>query len=245
MLKDILKKNRKDSEPLVFPLGKDEKGDVVYCDLAKMPHLLLAAKNSADKQDFFRIMMTNLSKDTSDEVKFFLVDSATNEFAPFAELPNLFAPTISGDADKAISCLNWIVIEMERRLQLFQETSVRDIKGFNEANEEILPRIVVVISELAFLMQYDREDTEMLLCRMAHLGRAAGIHLVIATNCPERNVLSALIKASVPSRISFAVDTADESRWILDQKGAEALGSHEVLYQHLAERQPVKIILNH
>ena len=242
MLKDFWKKKKPEEKSLLtFPLGTDEKGDEIFCDLARMPHLLLAARSEADKTKFLLSLLERFSENEPKEVQFFLADSMKEDFSSYANSPHLLAPVVSLDADKAISSLNWIVIEMERRFQLFQEASVRDIRGYNEAVKEILPRIVVVVSELAELIIPRREETEMVLCRLCQMGRAAGIHLIIATSHPEEKVLSGLIRANVPSRISFALFTADESRNILDQMGAEDLEKGELLYLPLAAPKPMKI----
>lgn len=226
---------------LTFPLGRDEGGERVFCDLAKMPHLLMAAKNGADKRSFFHGMLRSFSQGKPEEVQFFLVDSIQREFSPFTESPHLLTPVVY-DVEKAISGLNWLVIEMEKRYRLFQEARVRDIFRYNDANpEKLLPRIVVVLAELGELVIPRRNETETVLCRLAQMGRAAGIHLVIATSHPGELVLSGLIKANVPSRLSYAVHTADESRSVLDAKGAENLGVGELLYLPLAAPKPTLV----
>lgn len=233
--------NSSDPTLLTFPLGTDEEGSEVFCDLAKMPHLLVAAKH-ADKKRLLTQILKQFSKNSPDEVKFYLADSMEEDFSSFSDSPHLLAPIAESDVPRALSSLNWIVLEMEKRFSLFQEAGVRDLPRYNEAKpEEKLYRIVIVLSELAELMIPRREETEIALCRLAQMGRAAGIHLVLATKHPDEKVLSGLIRANVPSRISFGVQTAVESRYILDQKGAETLDQGELLYLPLAAPRPRKI----
>lgn len=231
---------------LTFPLGKDEAGETVFCNLERMPHLLVAVQDPADKREFLCGMLDEFCQATPEEVRFLLVDSMRGEFSSFARDPYLLVPAVQDDPTKAVSHLNWLTVEMQRRFQLFQEAGVRDLIRYNEAKpDEILSRIVVVVAELGELTVARRDEAETALCRLAQMGRAAGIHLVLATAYPGAQVLTGLIRANIPSRISFALRTANESRWILDASGAEKLTEKgKLLYLPLAARTPVKIDFN-
>lgn len=234
--------NSADASLLTFPLGTDEEGSEVFCDLARMPHLLVAAKHAGEKREFLHSILHKFSRSPSQDVRFLLIDSMQEDLARFGGVSHLMMPLVQNDPEKALSFLSWQVVEMEKRFQLFQESGVRDLPRYNEAKpEEKMHRIVIVLSELAELMIPRREETEIALCRLAQMGRAAGIHLLLATKYPDEKVLSGLIRANVPSRISFGVQTVTESRYILDQKGAETLAEGELLYLPLAAPRPRKI----
>ncbi len=220
---------------LSVALGKDIGGNVVIGDIAKYPHVLIAGSTGSGKSVCINTIITSiLYKARPDEVKLIMVDPKVVELGVYNGIPHLLIPVVT-DPKKAAGALNWAVGEMMRRYGLFAETATRNLKGYNEHIEaeggEKLPQIVIIIDELADLMMVAAKEVEDYICRLAQLARAAGIHLIIATQRPSVDVITGLIKANVPSRIAFAVSSGVDSRTILDKVGAEKLlGKGDMLY---------------
>ncbi len=220
---------------LSVALGKDIGGNVVIGDIAKFPHVLIAGSTGSGKSVCINTIITSiLYKARPDEVKIIMIDPKVVELGVYNGIPHLLIPVVT-DPKKAAGALNWAVGEMMRRYSLFAETATRNLKGYNEHIEkeggETLPQIVIVIDELADLMMVAAKEVEDYICRLAQLARAAGIHLIIATQRPSVDVITGLIKANVPSRIAFAVSSGVDSRTILDKVGAEKLlGKGDMLY---------------
>lgn len=220
---------------LSVALGKDIGGNVVIGDIAKFPHVLIAGSTGSGKSVCINTIITSiLYKARPDEVKLIMIDPKVVELGVYNGIPHLLIPVVT-DPKKAAGALNWAVGEMMRRYSLFAETATRNLKGYNEHIEkeggERLPQIVIIIDELADLMMVAAKEVEDYICRLAQLARAAGIHLIIATQRPSVDVITGLIKANVPSRIAFAVSSGVDSRTILDKVGAEKLlGKGDMLY---------------
>ena len=220
---------------LSVALGKDIGGNVVIGDIAKYPHILIAGSTGSGKSVCINTIITSiLYKARPDEVKLIMVDPKVVELGMYNGIPHLLIPVVT-DPKKAAGALNWAVGEMMRRYALFAETGTRNLKGYNEhiekAGGEKMPQIVIIIDELADLMMVAAKEVEDYICRLAQLARAAGIHLIIATQRPSVDVITGLIKANVPSRIAFAVSSGVDSRTILDKVGAEKLlGKGDMLY---------------
>ena len=220
---------------LSVALGKDIGGNVVIGDISKFPHVLIAGSTGSGKSVCINTIITSiLYKARPDEVKLIMVDPKVVELGMYNGIPHLLIPVVT-DPKKAAGALNWAVGEMMRRYALFAETATRNLKGYNEQAEknqtEKLPQIVIIIDELADLMMVAAKEVEDYICRLAQLARAAGIHLIIATQRPSVDVITGLIKANVPSRIAFAVSSGVDSRTILDKVGAEKLlGKGDMLY---------------
>lgn len=220
---------------LTVAFGKDIGGNVVVGDIAKMPHVLIAGSTGSGKSVCINTIITSiLYKATPDEVKLIMVDPKVVELGVYNGIPHLLIPVVT-DPKKAAGALNWAVGEMMRRYALFAETGSRNLSGYNELmeknSEAKLPQLVIVIDELADLMMVAAKEVEDYVCRLAQLARAAGIHLIIATQRPSVDVITGLIKANVPSRIAFAVSSQVDSRTILDKGGAEKLlGKGDMLY---------------
>ncbi len=245
---------QKAESKLSFALGKDISGHAMVADLAKMPHLLIAGATGAGKSVCLNALITSiLFKAKPNEVKFILVDPKKVELSHYANIPHLLSPVVT-DVKKAAATLKWVVKEMERRYDVFAETGSRDLITYNQKyikaealNEEghpyeFMPQIVVIIDELADLMMIAPADVEDSICRLAQLARAAGIHLVIATQRPSVDIITGLIKANIPSRIAFAVSSQIDSRTILDMGGAEKLlGYGDMLYFPRGYAKPVRI----
>ncbi|MBF7081834.1 DNA translocase FtsK 4TM domain-containing protein [Desulfallas sp. Bu1-1] len=235
---------------LTVALGKDIAGTPVVADLAKMPHLLIAGATGSGKSVCVNtIICSILFKATPDEVKFLMVDPKMVELANYNDIPHLVSPVVT-DAKKAAGALRWAVREMESRYDLFAAAGVRDITRYNAMLDEFdhdpgqtpLPLIVVIIDELADLMMVAPADVEDSICRLAQMARAAGIHLVVATQRPSVDVITGLIKANIPSRISFAVSSQMDSRTILDMGGAEKLlGKGDMLFYPVGAPKPVRV----
>ncbi|MEG6585479.1 FtsK/SpoIIIE family DNA translocase [Dendrosporobacter sp. 1207_IL3150] len=231
------------SSKLTVALGKDIAGQPIVADLAKMPHLLVAGATGSGKSVCINTLITSiLFKATPDEVKFVLIDPKMVELSNFNGIPHLMAPVVT-DSKKAAAALNWAVHEMERRYAVFAEAGVRDIGRYNQTIDDCkLPSIVVIIDELADLMMVAPVDVEDAICRLAQKARAAGIHLVLATQRPSVDVITGTIKANVPSRISFAVSSQIDSRTILDMTGAEKLlGKGDMLYYPVGAPKPLRV----
>ena len=223
-------------EKTVVCLGSDVAGHPVYCDLAKMPHLLVAGATGMGKSVCINSIITSiLYKAAPDEVKLIMIDPKKVEFSIYAGIPHLLVPVVS-DPKKAAGALSWSVNEMERRYSLFEQMGVRDIKGYNrqltETGEgEPLPKIIIIIDELADLMTTAGDSVETSIARIAAKARAAGIHLLIGTQRPSVDVITGTIKNNIASRIAFHVTSQVDSRTILDMTGAEKLLAHgDMLY---------------
>ncbi|HWQ40753.1 MAG TPA: DNA translocase FtsK 4TM domain-containing protein [Desulfosporosinus sp.] len=234
---------------LALCLGKDITGTPVIADLTKMPHLLIAGATGSGKSVCINTLIHSiLFKARPDEVKFLLVDPKMVELANYNGIPHLIAPVVT-DPRKAAGALKWIVTEMETRYELFAGAGVRDIVRYNflrtqEKNGEhpSLPYVVVIIDELADLMMVAPGDVEDAICRLAQMARAAGIHLIVATQRPSVDVITGIIKANIPSRIAFAVSSQTDSRTILDMNGAEKLlGRGDMLYYPMGASKPLRV----
>jgi len=234
---------KKSGSPLVAALGRDIPGNPIFCDLAKMPHLLIAGSTGSGKSVCINsILISILCKATPDQVKLIMIDPKVVELSIYNGIPHLLAPVVT-DPKKAANTLNWAVGEMTRRYGLFAEASVRDFRGFNEElayrKEPELPLILIVIDELADLMQVASKEVEESIARLTAMARAAGIHLLIATQRPSVDVITGVIKANIPSRIAFAVSSQVDSRTILDMAGAEKLlGKGDMLYYPQSAAKP-------
>ena len=234
-LREVLESDvmRKANKPLVVALGKDIAGTPIVCDLAKMPHLLIAGATGSGKSVCINTIINSLLYRCSPkEVRLILVDPKVVELQCYNGIPHLLIPVVS-DPHKASGALAWAVGEMMDRYKRFQEVGVRNIDGFNDAvdEDEKMPRLVIIIDELADLMMTCKKDVEERICRLAQLARAAGIHLIVATQRPSTDVITGLIKANIPSRIAFKVSSNVDSRTILDRIGAEQLlGYGDMLY---------------
>ena len=238
-----------DSKKLLFCLGKDLTGDNVYGELNRMPHLLIAGATGSGKSVCVNSIICSLLLRTKpDEVKMILIDPKKVEFTPYNDVPHLLAPVIT-DGDLANKGLKVVVEMMDHRYDLFGNLGVRNIQAYNEyvlnhpdENLKPLPRLVVIIDELADLMLVAAKEVEASIQRITQLARAAGIHLVVATQRPSVDVITGVIKANIPSRIAFAVSQAVDSRTILDQAGAEQLlGNGDMLYLPNGETSPKRI----
>ena len=221
---------------LTVGLGKDISGQAIFADLAKMPHLLVAGATGSGKSVCINTLITSiLFKAKPNEVKFILIDPKMVELSVYNDIPHLMVPVVT-DARKAASVLNWAVQEMEKRYGLIAQMGVRNMESYNKAFSDVpekqLPSIVIIIDELADLMMVAPHDVEDAICRIAQKARAAGIYLVLATQRPSVNVITGVIKANIPSRISFAVTSQIASRTILDAAGAEKLlGKGDMLFK--------------
>lgn len=237
---------------IAFAVGKDIGGQVVVTDIAKMPHLLIAGATGSGKSVCINtLIMSILYKSNPSDVRLIMVDPKVVELSVYNGIPHLLIPVVT-DPKKAAAALNWAVMEMTERYKKFADAGVRDLKGYNDKvaqvehldDEEVqkLPQIVIIIDELADLMMVAPGEVEDAICRLAQLARAAGIHLVIATQRPSVNVITGLIKANIPSRIAFAVSSQVDSRTILDGAGAEKLlGKGDMLFFPSGYPKPVRI----
>ena len=227
---DIFKKAK---SPLTLALGKDIVGAPFVTDLKKLPHLLIAGTTGSGKSVGINAMILSLLyRNSPDELKFLMIDPKMLEFSIFNDIPHLLTPVIT-EAKKAITALNSMVKEMERRYKLMAKARVKNIEGYNSkvSREEKLPYIVIIIDELADLMMTSGKDVEYSIARLAQMARASGIHLIVATQRPSVDVVTGLIKANLPSRISFKVGQKIDSKVILDQYGAETLlGRGDMLF---------------
>ena len=236
---------RNSESPLTVALGKDIPGSPILCDLAKMPHLLIAGSTGSGKSVCINsILISILCHATPAQVRMIMVDPKVVELAVYNGIPHLLCPVVT-DAKKAANALNWAVREMTDRYAKFAEAAVRDFKGYNEYQrmngENELPLILVVIDELADLMQVASKEVEESISRLTAMARAAGIHLLIATQRPSVDVITGVIKANIPSRIAFAVSSQVDSRTILDMVGAEKLlGKGDMLYYPQSAAKPVR-----
>ena len=255
MLGDLIRgpQFKANSSKIAFAAGMDIAGQPVMADIAKMPHLLIAGATGSGKSVCINtIIMSILYKARPDEVKLIMIDPKVVELSVYNGIPHLMIPVVT-DPKKAAAALNWAVNEMTDRYNKFAEFGVRDMKGYNERVESIaniedetkpekLPQIVIIIDELADLVMVSSNEVEDAIVRLAQLARAAGIHLVIATQRPSVNVITGLIKANVPSRIAFSVSSGVDSRTILDMYGAEKLlGKGDMLFYPQGYQKPARV----
>lgn len=242
------KEFRNASSKISFAVGKDISGRNVIANLKEMPHLLIAGATGSGKSVCINTIITSLLyKASPDEVKLILIDPKVVELGNYNGIPHLLVPVVT-DPKKAAAALNWAVNEMTQRYKFFAEESVKDLDSYNElmrANQEpdkVLPKIVIIIDELADLMMVAPSQVEESICRLAQLARAAGMHLIVATQRPSVDVVTGLIKANIPSRIAFSVSSQVDSRTILDVGGAEKLlGKGDMLYSPVGENKPLRI----
>ena len=248
-LRDIIDSNEFKSakSKLAFALGKNAAGEAIVTDIAKMPHVLIAGSTGSGKSVCINTLITSIIyKSKPSEVKLVMVDPKVVELSVYNGIPHLLIPVVT-DPKKAAGALAWAVQEMVNRYHLFAEKNVRDIAGYNEALEKEgaegkLPQIVIIIDELADLMMVAKNDVEDAICRLAQMARAAGMHLVIATQRPSVDVITGIIKANIASRISFAVTSQVDSRTILDSAGAEKLlGKGDMLFFPTGVLKPIRI----
>mgnify|MGYP000010884170 CR=1 FL=1 len=247
-LRDIIESQRFTSakSKLSFALGKDIGGECIVGNIAKLPHMLIAGTTGSGKSVCMNsLILSLLYKARPDEVRLIMIDPKMVELGVYNGIPHLYVPVVT-DPKKAAGALQWSVVEMMKRYRLFSEAGVRDIANYNkhcaETGEATIPQVVIVIDELADLMLVASKEVEESICRVAQMGRAAGMHLVIATQRPSADVITGLMKANIPSRIAFAVSSAMESRIILDQAGAEKLvGMGDMLYSPVGCGKPTRI----
>ena len=243
-LREVITSNEFINDPssLAVGLGKEISGKPLIADLAKMPHLLIAGATGSGKSVCVNTIITSLLYKSSPEgVKLLLIDPKVVELAHYNGIPHLLSPVVT-DPKKASNALNWAVNEMNKRYQLFAENGVKDIAGYNRKCENKMHKIVIIIDELADLMMACGNEVEDYICRLAQMARAAGMHLIIATQRPSVDVITGIIKANIPSRIAFAVSSQTDSRTILDMGGAEKLlGKGDMLYYPLGAAKPVRI----
>ena len=232
---------------LTIALGKDVAGNTQLADIAKMPHVLIAGSTGSGKSVCINTIITSIIyKAKPSEVKLVMVDPKVVELSVYNGIPHLLIPVVT-DSKKAAGALAWAVQEMDNRYNLFAKKGVRDLKGYNKAVKKdegvgMLPQIVIIVDELADLMMVAAKDVEESICRLAQKARAAGMHLVIATQRPSVDVITGLIKANVPSRIAFAVSSQVDSRTILDSVGAEKLlGKGDMLYFPAGAPKPARV----
>lgn len=255
MLRELIESPEFQDHPskLAFAAGKDISGQVVVADIARMPHLLIAGSTGSGKSVCINtLIMSILYKASPEEVKLIMVDPKVVELSVYNGIPHLLIPVVT-DPKKAAGALNWAVAEMSDRYQKFADYNVRDLKGYNEKVQSVedlpgegkpekLPQIVIIVDELADLMMVAPGEVEDSICRLAQLARAAGIHLIIATQRPSVNVITGLIKANMPSRVAFAVSSGVDSRTIIDMNGAEKLlGKGDMLFYPQGYQKPLRV----
>jgi len=253
MLRDLLEspefKNHKSE--IAFAAGRDIGGQVIVADIAKMPHLLIAGATGSGKSVCINtLIMSIIYKAKPEDVRLIMIDPKVVELSIYNEIPHLLIPVVT-EPKKAAGALNWAVAEMEDRYKKFAELNVRDLKGYNDKIKKCeyesedykkMPQIVIIIDELADLMMVAPGEVEDAICRLAQLARAAGLHLVIATQRPSVNVITGLIKANVPSRIAFSVSSGVDSRTIIDMNGAEKLlGKGDMLFYPAGHQKPQRV----
>jgi S-DNA-T family DNA segregation ATPase FtsK/SpoIIIE len=233
---------QKQESKLCIGLGKDISGNIIPADLSKMPHLLVAGSTGSGKSVCINTIIAGiLYKAHPDEVKLILVDPKVVELSNYNGIPHLLVPVVT-EPKKAASALHWAVAEMERRYKAFADNHVREIKSYNAQAEEKMPYIVIIIDELSDLMMVAKVDVEDAILRLAQKARAAGIHLILATQRPSVDVITGIVKANIPSRIAFAVSSQTDSRTILDMGGAEKLlGKGDMLFYPIGYNKPVRV----
>ncbi|MBQ8228210.1 MAG: DNA translocase FtsK [Clostridia bacterium] len=250
-LREIIETTQYDTQvsksKLSVALGKDITGETIIADLAKMPHLLIAGTTGSGKSVCLNSMIVSiLYNATPDEVKLLMIDPKQVEFTVYNGIPHLLVPVVS-DPRKAAGALGWAVTEMLKRYKMFSEKNVRDIKGYNRlarSDDSIpaMPQIVIFIDELSDLMMAAPTEVEDSICRLAQMARAAGMHLVIATQRPSVNVITGIIKANIPSRIALSVSSQVDSRTIIDSSGAEKLlGNGDMLFNPVGTSKPIRV----
>lgn len=254
-LRDLLESNKfkEFSSNLAFAVGKDIAGETVVADIAKMPHMLIAGATGSGKSVCINtLIMSILYKAHPDDVKLIMIDPKVVELSVYNGIPHLLIPVVT-DPKKAAGALHWGVSEMTERYKKFADFNVRDLKGYNKKIEEMketgdtttpekMPQIVIIVDELADLMMVAPGEVEESICRLAQLARAAGIHLIIATQRPSVDVITGLIKANMPSRVAFSVSSGVDSRTILDMNGAEKLlGKGDMLFYPQGYSKPARI----
>ncbi len=232
---------QKTSNPLTLALGKDITGQPIIADLDDMPHLLIAGTTGSGKTVCVNsLILSLLFKNSPADLKFVMIDPKMVELMPFNGLPHLLCPVVT-DSKKAYTALNWVVGEMEERYRLLAKVGARNIESYNEKQEK-LPYIVVIVDEFADLMSVARDQTETAVQRLAQLSRAVGIHLILATQRPSVNVITGVIKANLPARISFKVASKVDSRTVLDMNGADKLlGKGDMHFLRPGESRPIRI----
>ena len=255
LLRDLLdaKEFQDYPSPIAFAVGKDIAGKPVVADIAKMPHLLIAGATGSGKSVCINtLIMSIIYKANPDDVKLIMIDPKVVELSVYNGIPHLYIPVVT-DPKKAAGALNWAVAEMTDRYNKFAEYNVRDLKGYNakidhlkdiedEEKPKKMPQLVIIVDELADLMMVAPGEVEDAICRLAQLARAAGIHLVVATQRPSVNVITGLIKANMPSRIAFSVSSGVDSRTILDMHGAEKLlGKGDMLFYPQGYQKPTRV----
>ena len=228
--------------PLTVALGRDVAGAPIVARLDQMPHLLVAGATGSGKSVLINVLITSLLyRSSPDVVRLLLIDPKVVELSVYNGIPHLISPVVT-EPKKAAGALRWAVQEMERRYRLFAQSGVRDVTRYNQVGDEHLPLVVVIIDELADLMMVAPQDVEESIARLAQMARAAGIHLVVATQRPSVDVITGTIKANVPSRIAFAVSSQVDSRTILDAAGAEKLlGRGDMLYSPVGSAKPLRV----
>lgn len=239
---------KREASKLAFAVGKDISGRPVVADLVKMPHLLIAGATGSGKSVCINTIIASiLYRATPDEVRLIMVDPKMVELGNYNGIPHLLIPVVT-DPNKAAAALNWAVAEMTNRYKKFAENNVRDLKSYNalmkreKKSEEIMPQIVIIIDELADLMMVASSQVEQAISRLTQLARAAGMHLIVATQRPSVDVVTGLIKANIPSRIAFMVSSQIDSRTIIDMAGAEKLvGNGDMLYKPQDIDKPLRI----
>ena len=253
MLRDLFESSefKTSKSQIAFAVGRDIGGQVIIADIAKMPHLLIAGATGSGKSVCINtLIMSIIYKEKPEDVRMIMIDPKVVELSVYNGIPHLLIPVVT-DPKKAAGALNWAVAEMEKRYKKFAELNVRDMKSYNAKIESCeyesedhkrLPQIVIIVDELADLMMVASNEVEDAICRLAQLARAAGIHLVIATQRPSVNVITGLIKANVPSRIAFSVSSGVDSRTIIDMNGAEKLlGKGDMLFYPTGYQKPVRV----
>jgi len=234
---------------LTFAVGMDISGDAIVGSISKLPHMLVAGTTGSGKSVCLNsIIISILYKATPDDVRFIMIDPKMVEFKVYNDIPHLLVPVVT-DVKKAAGALQWAVFEMMKRYTLFSETNARDIEGYNQiarkaqGERDPLPQVIVVIDELADLMLMAAKEVEESVCRVAQMGRAAGMHLIIATQSPRADVITGLMKANIPSRIAFKVSSALESRIILDAGGNadKLVGNGDMLYSPIGIMKPMRV----
>ncbi|MFI3172698.1 MAG: DNA translocase FtsK 4TM domain-containing protein [Eubacteriales bacterium] len=244
---------KKHESNIAFAAGKDIGGQTIVTDIGKMPHVLIAGSTGSGKSVCINtLIMSILYKANPEDVKLIMIDPKVVELSVYNGIPHLLIPVVT-DPKKAAGALHWAVAEMTKRYQLFADYNVRDLKGYNEkiktieeieddTKPEKMPQIIVIVDELADLMMVAPGDVEEAICRLAQLARAAGIHLILATQRPSVNVITGLIKANMPSRIAFAVSSGVDSRTIIDMNGAEKLlGKGDMLFYPAGYPKPARV----
>ena len=248
-LRDILDSNafRSAKSKVSFAVGKDIAGNCIIGNISKLPHMLIAGTTGSGKSVFMNsLILSILYKATPEEVRLIMIDPKMVEFGVYNGIPHLYIPVVT-DPKKAAGALQWAVVEMLKRYRLFSEAQVRDLESYNaiqrtDPDGEILPTVVIVIDELADLMLCAAKEVEESICRVAQMGRAAGMHLVIATQRPSSDVITGLMKANIPSRVALSVSSGLDSRIILDMQGAEKLiGNGDMLYAPITLNKPLRV----